>query len=277
MFQAGNVVIATRHAKARAIRPAFLKLGLAVRTVRADTDALGTFTAEVERTLPPLKCALEKCRLAHVLTGAVYCLGSEGSFGPHPYLPFAASAHEVLAFTDYALGYSVHEQVVTFETNFAAEDTDSVAALKKFAQSARFPSHALVLRAVGNEGKVVKGIRSWDELLEAYHSLHSQSATREVNVATDMRAHMNPTRMRVIASLARKLVRRLGSACLQCGAPGFGLIDTETGLPCAWCGQPTELVRREIHGCARCGHKSYEMRSDGLQHADPAHCNYCNP
>jgi len=277
VFQSDRVVIATRHGKARAVRPAFSRLGLSVQTVRADTDLLGTFTGEVERKKAPLECALEKCRLAHAMSGQPYCLGSEGSFGPHPHLPFAASGFEILAFTDFSRGYSIHEQVITFETNFSSEDVGTLQELKKFAESTGFPAHALVLRPLSGGEKIAKGIRSWPSLYAAYEELRAFSPTRQVRVETDMRAHMNPTRMRTIALLAEKLARRLSVCCMECGAPGYGLVDSESGLPCDWCDRPTRLVLREIHGCALCGCRSYEPRHDGLKRADPAHCDFCNP
>ncbi|MFZ5630192.1 MAG: DUF6671 family protein [Spirochaetota bacterium] len=274
VFPRDRVVIATRHAKAKAIRPAFRRLGLSVQTVRADTDALGTFSGEVERRGTPLECALEKCRMAHALSGEPCCLGSEGSFGPHPHLPFAASGFEILAFTDFARGYSVHEQLITFETNFASEIISSVSMLEDFATRAGFPSHALVLYAGSRSERPAKGIKSWDRLLELFQ-LSAKAAP--VRVETDMRAHVNPTRMKVIAALAKKLARRLQRVCPACGVPGYGLVDTETGLPCDWCRRPTQLVQKEIHGCALCGHLSHALRQDGLIHADPAQCDYCNP
>jgi hypothetical protein len=271
------VVIATRHAKAKAIRPAFRRLGLSVQTVRADTDALGTFSGEVERKGGALECALEKCRLAHASSGEPYCIGSEGSFGPHPHLPFAASDFEVLAFTDFSRGYSVHEQVIVFETNFAFEDIGTAKALKIFAERTRFPSHALMMRSLGQGSEIIKGIRHWQLLYATYERLVALSPTGQVRVETDMRAHVNPTRMRVIRSLARRLASRLANVCAECGAAGYGLIDTKPGLPCSWCGRPTKMIAREIHGCAVCGQRSYEPRRDGLKQADPAHCDYCNP
>lgn len=276
-FGRDRVAIATRHRKALAIRPAFARLGLAVQTVRCDTDALGTFSGERERAGTPLQCALEKCRLAHAATGERYCLGSEGSFGPHPQLPFLASDHEIICFTDFSRGYSVHEQTVAFETNFSADEITSAQALQDFATRAQFPAHALVLRGASPQSPCVKGIRSWRVLHEAFAAVRAASPGGQVRVETDMRAHVNPTRMRVIAGLAGKLALRLRQCCPACGAPGFGLIDAQPGLPCSWCGRATRLFQREIHGCAACGDRRDRPRQDALSAADPAHCDYCNP
>lgn len=64
--------------------------------------------------------------------------------------------------------------------------------------------------------------------------------------------HQNPTQMRMLRKLAFRLVRRMNRYCSDCLSPGFGLVDTETGLPCGDCGLPTRLIRWEIHGCPRC-------------------------
>ncbi|MCX7633719.1 MAG: hypothetical protein N2Z22_10345, partial [Turneriella sp.] len=201
-LRGARVVIATRHGKANAVRPAFDRfLQAKIQTVRADTDSLGTFTGEIPRRLSPLASAVEKCRMAHQATGARYCLGSEGSFGPHPHMPFLPANHEILAFTDFVFGYTVFEQVLVFETNFAAATVTSLEELRQFAQKAKFPSHALVLRSTAAEPQItiVKGIVSWESLKAHFTRIQKKSATGQVAVETDMRAHKNPTRMHAIA------------------------------------------------------------------------------
>ena len=92
-----------------------------------------------------------------------------------------------------------------------------------------------------------------------------------------MRAHMNPTRMGVIAALAERLARRIATPCPSCATPGFGPLRTEAGLPCAECSGKTALVRAVIHGCARCGYEETHPRPDGRTEANPAECPLCNP
>lgn len=99
----------------------------------------------------------------------------------------------------------------------------------------------------------------------------------QVLLQTDLRAHHNPSRMTAIRRLAFRLVRRLQTPCPACQAPGWGLVETPAGLPCAWCGAPTALVRADIHGCASCDHRISHPRPDGLLQADPGHCDHCNP
>jgi hypothetical protein len=92
-----------------------------------------------------------------------------------------------------------------------------------------------------------------------------------------MRAHHNPTRMRQIALLARRLARRLHARCPACTTPGWGRIDVRRGLPCEACGTPTDWIAAEIHGCPRCQHREHRPRPDALRSVDPARCPRCNP
>jgi hypothetical protein len=49
-YSGGTAILTTKHGKERAIGPALTAaVGLRVLPVSADTDALGTFTGEVER------------------------------------------------------------------------------------------------------------------------------------------------------------------------------------------------------------------------------------
>lgn len=92
-----------------------------------------------------------------------------------------------------------------------------------------------------------------------------------------MRADRNPTRLRVIRRLAVRLARRLRARCPACAAPGWGVLDLVPGLPCRWCGLPTDLARGELLGCARCEERREQPRPDGLTMADPGDCPRCNP
>ena len=122
-----------------------------------------------------------------------------------------------------------------------------------------------------------KGIQSTEALLAAIRCAAAEAPTGEVQLETDMRAHCNPTRMASIRQLSFRLVRRIATPCPSCQAPGWGLIDVLPGLPCGWCGQPTALIRAEIHGCVRCDHRQERPRRDGLRQADPGQCPFCNP
>jgi hypothetical protein len=91
-----------------------------------------------------------------------------------------------------------------------------------------------------------------------------------------MRAHRNPTRMSAIGRATADLVRRFGSRCPECNYPGFDVAERVPGLPCAWCGEPTRLIQREILSCRSCGHR-HERSATDTTTADPGQCEGCNP
>jgi hypothetical protein len=78
------------HRKEEAVAPALLStLGLLVVPARGlDTDQLGTFSGEVPREGSMLDVAMRKARLGMSATGLPLGIASEGTFGPHPAIPF---------------------------------------------------------------------------------------------------------------------------------------------------------------------------------------------
>ncbi len=268
--------LATLHGKERAVAPALARLGIAVTVVPVDTDALGTFTGEVERALPPRETVVAKARLGMAASGLDLGLASEASFGPHPALPFVAVQEELLAFVDDARGVAHVERLVTTRTNFGHVDVADVAAAGGFLRQCRFPGHAVIVRPVGAAGPIVKGVADAAVLAEAVAAARSASPAGLARIETDMRAHHNPRRLVALRRLARQLATRLATPCPQCGAPGFGPVDVERGLPCADCGTPTPAVRADVLGCL-CGSCRVVRPRPGPDAADPAMCPECNP
>jgi hypothetical protein len=227
----------------------------------------------------PSEVARRKARLGMMAANLPLGLASEGSFGPHPALPFVSADFEVLVFVDDAEGFSVTEEIVTPETNYAREECSNLQEVVAFANRAGFPSHGLIVRPVGNSdpGTIRKGIISDEELARTTAEAIAASPEGRVSVETDMRAHMNPTRMRVLRRLGVKLVKRLRTHCPRCDCPGFGYAGSEPGLPCADCAEPTPMTLREIHTCPRCAERRYQRRADGQTAASPQYCSFCNP
>jgi hypothetical protein len=273
-----TIALATMHGKAEALAPAFATLGVSL-TVPAgiDTDALGTFSGEIPRLQPPLETAIAKARLAMAAAGLPLGLATEGSFGPDPLIGFVAMHREVAVLVDDLHGQIVCEWRHSHETNFASLVVDSASELDE-AQLGRwgFPMHALIVHGEPG-GPVMKSLRDRGGLEDAIAACVAASPTRQARIETDMRAHLNPTRMRQISLLGERLVERLRCRCPRCRAPGFGRVDVVTGLPCEWCGNPTAAVLAEIHGCAACPERLQLPRSDGLRQSDPAQCDLCNP
>jgi len=280
-YAARTAVIATMHRKEEAVAPALMsKLGLIVTsTPGLDTDQLGTFSGEIPRNGTTLDVALRKARLGMSAAGVPLGLASEGSFGPHPAIPYIPAGMELLVFVNDERGIVVTESLVTEKTNYDHLIVSPSEASDAFLQKIGFPTHGLIVRP--NEGEVAsalaKGIVDPDRLRRAIDTAAAVSSDGRARMETDMRAHFNPTRMRSLAILAERLAQRLARQCPACGAPGFGRTGSRAGLLCETCGTPTELVVAETLGCPACDYTEERLRGDGLQRAPPQHCPSCNP
>lgn len=270
-FDGRTALIATMHGKAAALSPPLERLGFRMETaIGLDTDRFGTFTGETPRAGDMLEAARAKARAAFEASDrtADWVLASEGAFGPSRAVPFLIDARELILAWRPADGLEVVESRTSFDTNFAAEELALDADPSAFLDRIGFPEHAVIVRAGG--GIVAKGVTERADL-------DALIAGRAVRLETDMRAHLNPTRMGEIARAAEALAKRLASPCPACAAPGFGLARVERGLPCAACTTPTDLVRAEIHACPACGHEAARPRADGRAEAEPGECPACNP
>lgn len=274
------IILTTKHQKSKAIFPTFEKmLQAGVMEYVLDTDILGTFSGEVERKGSAIECAKKKCEWGLENTQAPYGLASEGSFGSHPSIPFLPSHTEILYFIDKKQNFHLHVAGVFLETNYQMADISSQEELLGFAEKALFPSHALILGPYPKEAKgpIFKGLETKSDLERAFLEALKVSPEKKVYVETDMRAHLNPTRMKNMEKLAQRLAGRLLSLCPRCATPGWGMVDTEVGLPCGWCGEATFQIKSDILGCAKCSHKEKIPPSHGQVKAEPGHCRYCNP
>ncbi|MDP4725340.1 MAG: hypothetical protein NWS47_03510 [Alphaproteobacteria bacterium] len=276
------IVLTTKHAKSIAIAsPFFEKLNAGVLEYVVDTDQLGTFSGEVERSGNALECARRKCELAFDLLGDTveFALASEGSFGPHPFIPFSPCDHEILYFIDRKHDFYLHMSHVSEKTNYRKESINSLEELLKFADAVQFPSHALILRPSDRETKtpIFKGINCQLELKKVFTECMKQSANGNVWVETDMRAQFNPSRMAVIKELAEKLADRLSANCPACDTPSWGKVRVEPGLPCQCCKSETKMTKHDIFGCTRCSYEEKYEPFHGLKHSDPGNCEFCNP
>ncbi len=271
------VAIATMHGKERAIAPVLCRwFDMAVSTVPGiDTDELGTFTGEIERKGTMLDAARAKAELAIALTGAPIGIGSEGAFGPDPMLPVVASGRELLLLREAATG---HEIVVTrrTRTNFDHVTVAPGDPIEEFLARVGFPDHAVIVRADPRiDHAPQKGLARRAAVEAALRAVFETSG--KASIETDMRAHVNPTRMASIARLSRALAVRMARRCPCCGAPGFGIVDVERGLPCRQCGAPTRRIRAEIHACSACQTRVKRHERGPALSADPTWCDMCNP
>lgn len=266
------VAVGTKHGKQHQFAPAFRRvLGAALTTPAVDTDRFGTFSGEVARTGSPHDAARAKARLAMTVTGLPYGIASEASYGP---LPGGWLGHEeILLFCDDVAGIEIVEGYRTSSVPAVGQRVshyDDVPA----ALLSGLPGQALIVRPASAVIAITKGITGTAALRPAIETAVSASPEGMALVEPDLRAHHNPSRRLILTALAETMARRLATPCPSCGAPGFGRIDTEPGLPCGVCDSPTPLRHMEIHACAACAHR--ERRPVGSV-ADPADCPACNP
>lgn len=272
-FKGRTLLIVTKHGKEKVIGPLLQQhLGVNIQVCSTfDTDQFGTFTGEVERKNSAPDTLSLKLRTAMEQTGHTLAVGSEGSFGPHPQLPFLPADEEYLLLLDAENNFEIWGRHLSHQTNFAHQTVNDWPALRAFAEEVYFPSHKLILRSAS--GQIVKDIADWPTLESVAHQALRAGA---VQAETDMRAMNNPTRMEVIAAATQNLVEAALAQCPACEKPGFTVTDGERGLPCAQCGQPTSAVLKFIRSCKNCAHQQEQWYPHG-EVCDPQYCEYCNP
>lgn len=274
------VILTTKHQKSIALSAPFEEiLGAGMLEYIVDTDQLGTFSGEVEREGTILETVRKKCEWSIKNTKVEYALASEGSFGPNPMIPFISSNQEILYFIDKKRKFHLYVTDVYTETNYQMGEVSSFEELYEFAEKALFPSHALIVRPYPKKikGPIFKGIENQKDLEAAFLEAQKLSSYKKIWIETDMRAHFNPTRMKMIHSLGEKLAHRLNTLCPKCSTPGWGKVSIEKGLPCSWCGSPTDEIKGEIFGCTKCDYKEFVKPSHGRHMADRGQCFCCNP
>ena len=278
IFEGRRLVIATKHHKETVIAP-LLEQHLGVQCFVPndfDTDALGTFTGEVPRKEDALSTARQKCLLAMQKTNCDLGIASEGSFGPHPSIFMAHANDEFLIFIDKKNNLEIIVRELSLDTNFTVATINCFQDLVNLANGIGFPEHAVILKnADENWNSIVKGIQSWDLLEESYNKMITDNS--QVIAETDMRAMYNPTRMKVIKKATQKLVEKIKSCCPQCNTPGFGIQKTNPGLPCKWCGSPTNSTKSYTYQCQKCSFELEKMYPNDKKTEDPMYCDRCNP
>lgn len=278
LFEGRKLVIATKHKKETVIAPLLEKhLGvLCFVPDNFDTDLLGTFTGEIERKEDALTTVRQKCLLAMEQTNCDLGIASEGSFGPHPTIFMAHADDEFLLFIDKKNNLEIIVRELSLDTNFNATTVNCFQNLVNLVKTVGFPEHAVILKIAEKEvTSVVKGIQSWELLEESFHTLSADNSL--VVAETDMRAMYNPTRMKVIEKATQKLVDKIKSSCPQCNTPGFGIVNVKSGLPCEWCGSPTNSTKSHIYQCQKCNFEQEKMFPNEKKTEDPMYCDYCNP
>ena len=274
-----RVALGTMHGKAAAIGPPLAELGIELVVPSAfDTDRFGTFTGEVPRAGTMLDAARAKARAAAKATGLPVGLGSEGAYGPHPLVPFMPFGRELLLWHEPQSGREIAEWLADETPTYDNLCVADLAEAEAFLTGVGFPATALTVAPAGAISQpVAKGVTDTERLSSAVHIARTLSPEGRALLQTDMRAHCNPRRMKTIRHLAERLSARLASDCPVCGAPGWGKVRIEAGLPCTWCGTPTALPKADVQGCTACGYEVKRLPEGSPNEADPAHCPSCNP
>lgn len=274
-YHGGTAALLTQHGKEAVIAPPLRqRLGMALVPVEGyDTDRLGTFTRDVPRAGSQRDAARAKAQLAVQLSGLPWGIGSEGSFGPDPVFGLSAWNVELLVWIDPDRGLEITATAAGPETNYRQAWVDEWAQAHAFAQAAGFPAHALVVSSAPDAVPVAKGVTGIESLSHAVGQVLARHGRAWLE--TDMRAHLNPSRMAMIARASDQLAARLASRCPGCGTPGWWPVAPVPGRPCRECGQPTRLPLAERWRCDRCGHEALVPLP--AQQADPVDCANCNP
>lgn len=275
LFANRVAILATMHRKEQAIAPLLeAQLSLTVTVPPGfNTDGFGTFTGEVKRPADQLATARLKAEAALEHTQETLAIASEGSFGPHPHIPFVPCDRELVVLLDRQHGLEIVGECVSTNTNYRQQAVRSVQDAVAFAATVDFPSHGLIVRA--NDTVIAKGITTEDGLATAVDTALGQAG--RVQVETDMRALYNPTRMGVIAQATTHLLEIIANTCPACGCPGFREVKRWPGLPCGLCGTPTLLTRLVRYQCQRCDYQQDQPPVHQAPTADPGECPYCNP
>ena len=278
LFRGRNVLIASGHRKEQVIQPllesqlylnAFVIAGL-------DTDQFGTFTGEIQRKDTPLETARKKCRWAMDQFGFDLAVASEGSFGPHPAAFLLPSDEEWVVLIDQKNQLDIFARALSLETNFQQAICRTIEELTQWAEKVYFPSHAIILSSHDvSASEIVKGINNTQTLLSVGRKFLDKYGL--IYAQTDMRAMCNPMRLKVIEAATKTLTKKALSLCPVCQWPGFDVTEYQEGLPCAWCGTPTQEILCTVSECLKCGHQLLKHFPNQKTVANPGYCNYCNP
>jgi hypothetical protein len=212
------VLIATMHGKERVLAPQLAALGFSVLLpVGYDTDALGTFSGDIRRQGSAFDAALKKASQACAATGIPRAVSSEGSYRPSQILFPGASNVELMAFVDLDKGFSCIEYLTDVPTCFVkgrvqpdihAADTKSLLLAMDWTNIKALVLPSDPIFGIRTEN-VFKGIGEVDALTKAMKICALNSDDGLVHLETDLRAHMNSTRMASVAQVGKLLAERL--------------------------------------------------------------------
>jgi len=280
IFSGRTAVLGTMHGKEQVIAPILRReLGISVVVpCEFDSDAFGTFTRDIPRAGSQLDAARAKVRAAMSLLGADLGIASEGSFGPHPDIPFMQSNLELVLLLDTKHDLEVRGHYRTATGHLACTRVSSVNEALAAAAAIGFPGHGVVVRDTERGSSIIKkDIGTVRDLELTVSAMLSHSRHDAIFIEADLRAHRNPTRMQSIAQATEDLAKHAKRRCPACGVVGFAVVDVARGVPCEWCRTPTDSVAALVYGCVKCGNRTVEPVVKAGATVGPGLCSVCNP
>lgn len=278
MFAGRKLIIATKHKKESVIEPLFHK-AFGVECFidpTFDSDLLGTFTGEIERIEGPIDTLRKKCLLAMKLNNCDLGVASEGSFGAHPSCFYVPADDELIIFIDKKNNLEIMARSISTATNFNGKYISNEKELLEFAALVDFPSHGLIIQKNKDDFSFIKkGIHDKSELMSHFH--YCMKHFNSSYVETDMRAMHNPMRMEVIKDAVIRLIDKINSKCPKCSTLGYSIDELIKGLPCNYCGDPTNSILAHRYSCKLCDYQEVIMHPRGKRFEEPMYCDICNP
>jgi len=275
IFAGRRAVLVTMHGKESVIGPVLAaELGIEVMALtHINTDQFGTFTGDIARRDSQYQTAIAKATAGLDASDCDLGIASEGSFVPHPEVPWVTINRELVVVVDRRHDWVIEGWATSVETSAARREVTTCEAARAFCDAVGFPAQGVILRAGGAAPTLFKECTTHAAFdAQVAQVLQTQQT---IHLETDLRAHRNPKRRAVIQQAVAQLVANAQRICPACAAPGVRVVETVYGLPCEWCGTPTNLRKAEVFGCIRCDHRYEQGSGDGLASAE--HCQMCNP
>ncbi len=268
-----RATLVTHHGKGGVIAPLLQSAGWTVDVLDRDTDALGTFSGDVERRGSPRDVAITKALLASGESAAPWFLASEGSLTRDPW--GLARDHELVVLVHAAsrvtlVGEALSHDVVLVGEEVNSEWSDS--RLDDLCARADLGRHHLMVVSVTHDVPARGGLARRVEVETALREMSAPG--RRLRIQSDCRAHLSASRREVIGAATRDLIRKLSSTCPSCAGVGFSPVEAVEGLRCSQCYLPTREPRAHLWACPWC-----DFRRETLVEAtvDPSRCPWCNP
>lgn len=279
MFCGRIAHLASMHKKEAAIAP-LLQEAFQVQVVVPEgfnTDVFGTFTRERKRPGSQYETARMKIRELQKTSPYDLFIASEGSFGIHPGYPFTPSNLELVHLVDSKQSLEITGRALSVETNLLSKAVSSKAEIEEFLTQIGFPDHGIILRISDRwSWAMVKDLHSTDEVIDRAQKWLRWPGVNRVYLETDMRAHRNPTRMKVIEQATMDLIQKMKSLCPICNTPGFCESRYEGIALCRVCHRETLEKKYVVKDCQRCHHlERISLHEDGA--VPPSQCPSCNP